>query len=77
MEMTIGNKWASEGCYNALRALVDAVNAPTNRAYIFRNGEENEAVIEEAERALSYYDLHGIGGKKRQENSALENRRAK
>lgn len=64
MKDTRGMKWASEGCYKALRSLVDAVNGPSNEAYVFSRCEENKPIIEEAERALSYYDWHGIGGEK-------------
>lgn len=59
MKTIRGIKWASEDCYKALRSLVDAVNADNNRAFIFRNCEEHAAIIEEAERALIYYDYHG------------------
>ena len=62
MEMTRGMKWASEGCYKALRALVDAASADNNRSFLFRNCEEHAAIIEKAELALSYYDHHGYNG---------------
>ena len=62
MEMTRGMKWASEDCYKALRALVDAANADNNRSFLFRNCEEHAAIIEKAELALSYYDYHGYNG---------------